>query len=184
MKTSCPIDVAKFPFDVQECQINMASWTYDADTVEFQFNPDVDSNTPFFKVSDETLFVKNNGWEVQNLSATISPDSYNIPIMYWKIELRRKTLYYKMHLIMPTAILAFLLTLTFGLPAESGERLGMSITLLLSQVNIYYPKGNIFFPDKVFISVAFLFIYFLFFLGGTRPWPRASRYIRFKGPRA
>ena len=40
----------------------------------------------------------------------------------------------QINLIIPTAVLAFVLTLTFVLPAESGERLGMSITLVLSQV--------------------------------------------------
>ena len=35
MKTSCPINVAKFPYDHQSCAINVASWTYFSDVVDY-----------------------------------------------------------------------------------------------------------------------------------------------------
>lgn len=46
--------------------------------------------------------------------------------------LRRRTYYYVMSLILPCTLIACTIFLEFILPAESGERVGLGITILLS----------------------------------------------------
>lgn len=48
------------------------------------------------------------------------------------LRLQRRTYYYVMNLILPCTLIACTIFLEFILPAESGERVGLGITILLS----------------------------------------------------
>jgi len=48
------------------------------------------------------------------------------------LKLERRTYYYVMNLILPCTLIACTIFLEFILPAESGERVGLGITILLS----------------------------------------------------
>jgi nicotinic acetylcholine receptor len=48
------------------------------------------------------------------------------------IDLKRKTLFYTFNLIIPCVCLCFLVSLTFYLPSQSGEKVSLCISILLS----------------------------------------------------
>ena len=52
--------------------------------------------------------------------------------IHFNINLKRKPLYYVMNIIIPTAVLALLSAMTFVVPAETGERLALGVTILLA----------------------------------------------------
>lgn len=61
-------------------------------------------------------------------------DCCDLPVAELSITmlLRRRTYYYVMSLILPCTLIACTIFLEFILPAESGERVGLGITILLS----------------------------------------------------
>ena len=66
-------------------------------------------------------------------SAVLS-DDFDFPDVTFFLTIQRKPLYFIINIILPCAVLAFLSPLTFLMPAQSGERSGLAITLLLSMV--------------------------------------------------
>lgn len=54
-KSSCSVDVAFFPFDVQECHLTFGSWTHNGNQMDL-FNA--------LDTADLTDFVPNVEWEV------------------------------------------------------------------------------------------------------------------------
>ena len=55
-----------------------------------------------------------------------------VPAVTISIRMNRRTYYYVMNLILPCTLIACTIFLGFILPAESGERVGLGITILLS----------------------------------------------------
>ena len=53
-------------------------------------------------------------------------------VVKYVIHLRRLPEYYLLNIIVPTVVLAFLSAFTFYVPADSGEKLSLCITILLS----------------------------------------------------
>lgn len=124
IKTRCPLDVLYFPFDTQTCDIRMGSWTNDRNVLEISKNS---------QILKEETYANNAQWNLKNLSTSIYIE-HDFSIVAFSVTIERRSLFYLVNLIVPTAILSFLALITFLLPAESGERMGLAITLLLSMV--------------------------------------------------
>ncbi|KAK3097134.1 hypothetical protein FSP39_006670 [Pinctada imbricata] len=110
-KSYCPIDVEYFPFDMQECFLKLSSWTYDGH--------------------------ENVEWDIINVTASrkekfypCCPEPY--PDIMFNITLRRRTLFYSLNLIMPCLAISCLTVLVFYLPSDSGEKITLSISILLA----------------------------------------------------
>lgn len=58
-KSSCSVDVAFFPFDVQQCHLTFGSWTHNGNQMDL-FNA-LDS-------ADLADFIHNVEWEVRNVA--------------------------------------------------------------------------------------------------------------------
>ncbi len=59
-KSSCLINVQYFPFDIQNCSLIFASWTYDAaqlDILKLRSSPDVSN------------YLKNDEWSLEHMSS-------------------------------------------------------------------------------------------------------------------
>ena len=87
--------------------------------------------------ADTSMFVKNGEWHMVSFPAKLNKVYYPCctdPIydVTMTLELKRKPLYYVFNLIMPCALIATLTLLKFFLPPESGEKVGLGITVLLA----------------------------------------------------
>lgn len=126
--SSCAIDITWFPFDDQYCIMKFGSWTYDGSKINLTARSDsVDIST--YQPSGE--------WDLISVPAVRSvllyeccPDPY-IDITF-TIHIRRRTLYYGFNLIIPCALISLLALLTFVLPPDAGEKIGLGITILLA----------------------------------------------------
>ena len=58
--------------------------------------------------------------------------AYTVVEIHFYIALARKPLYYILNIIIPTIVLVILSTLTFVVPADSGERLSLGVSVLLA----------------------------------------------------
>ncbi|XP_023333966.1 neuronal acetylcholine receptor subunit alpha-7 isoform X2 [Eurytemora carolleeae] len=127
-KSTCKIDITWFPFDDQECEMKFGSWTYDGGKLNLTLKEEK---------ADLGTYVLNGEWHLLDVPASrhevfyeCCPDPY-LDITFF-IQIRRRTLYYFFNLIVPCVLIASMAVLGFTLPPDSGEKLSLGVTILLS----------------------------------------------------
>ncbi|XP_022179628.1 acetylcholine receptor subunit alpha-like isoform X2 [Myzus persicae] len=136
-KSSCSIDVEFFPYDVQTCVLKLGSWTYDGFKVDLRhMDEKVGSNIVDVGV-DLSEFYMSVEWDILEVPAVRNEKIYpccDEPYLdiTFNITMRRKTLFYTVNIIIPCMGISFLTVLTFYLPSDSGEKVTLSISILIS----------------------------------------------------
>ncbi|XP_055376631.1 neuronal acetylcholine receptor subunit alpha-7-like isoform X2 [Condylostylus longicornis] len=128
-KSTCKIDITWFPFDDQRCEMKFGSWTYDGFQLDLQLQDEAGG--------DISSYVLNGEWELLGVPGKRNEIYYNCcPEPYiditFAIIIRRRTLYYFFNLIVPCVLIASMALLGFTLPPDSGEKLSLGVTILLS----------------------------------------------------
>ncbi|XP_017773732.1 PREDICTED: neuronal acetylcholine receptor subunit alpha-7 isoform X2 [Nicrophorus vespilloides] len=128
-KSTCKIDITWFPFDDQRCEMKFGSWTYDGLQLDLQLQDD--------SGGDISSFITNGEWDLLGVPGKRNEIYYNCcPEPYiditFVIIIRRRTLYYFFNLIVPCVLIASMAVLGFTLPPDSGEKLSLGVTILLS----------------------------------------------------
>ncbi|XP_071252630.1 neuronal acetylcholine receptor subunit alpha-7-like isoform X3 [Salvelinus alpinus] len=134
--SACNVDVRWFPFDIQRCELKFGSWTFDGWLLDLQMQE-----------ADLSGYMSNGEWDLLGERALSAPDP-GVPgdrheIFYecctepysdvtFVVTLRRRTLFYALNLLVPCVLISSLTLLLFILPARSGEKIGLGITILLS----------------------------------------------------
>lgn len=128
-KSTCKIDITWFPFDDQKCDLKFGSWTYHGYQLDLRVNSE--------EGGDLSTYIPNGEWDliavpgVRNVREyACCPEPY-IDITY-TIHIRRRTLYYGFNLIIPCVLISSMTLLGFTLPPDTGERLTLGVTILLS----------------------------------------------------
>ncbi|PWA22494.1 hypothetical protein CCH79_00017322 [Gambusia affinis] len=128
-KSYCEIIVLHFPFDLQNCSMKLGTWTYDGTLVII--NPDNDR-------PDLSNFMESGEWVLKDYRSwkhwvyyTCCPDTPYLDITYHFLMLRLP-LYFIVNVIIPCMLFSFLTGLVFYLPTDSGEKMTLSISVLLS----------------------------------------------------
>ncbi|XP_060067252.1 neuronal acetylcholine receptor subunit alpha-10-like [Ylistrum balloti] len=124
----CQVDVTYFPFDTQTCALTFGSWAYHG----LQLN--VTNSTVS---GDLTSFVNNVEWDVKAVNIIrhviyygCCPEPY--PDVTFYLVLDRKPLFYLLNLMFPCMLITSVACLGFLLPPDSGEKVSLEITVLLS----------------------------------------------------
>ena len=123
VKLSCEIDVTFYPFDKQTC------------TIMLYFNPmttsDVIASPPQDGVGIVAAYFEKSGtWEYLEIRCYFGKEKYQLP--RYEIVLRRRTTFYLLNIVLPVVFLSTTASVVFLLPAEAGEKMGVSITVLLA----------------------------------------------------
>eukprot|EP00794_Sanderia_malayensis_P007313 gene7314-8131_t len=126
--STCKINVKLFPFDWQTCIMKFGSWTYGGDRLTM---------TSATKVAETSKYITNGEWDLIIMRAQRNKIKYNCCKYYFYdvtffLTIKRKPLYYIFNLIVPCALIATLTLIKFFLPPESGEKIGLGITVLLA----------------------------------------------------
>ncbi|XP_067664247.1 acetylcholine receptor subunit alpha-1-A-like [Haliotis asinina] len=124
LKTSCPLSVRTFPFDIQECSIYLMAVHYTVEEVEFVTGSD--------KVHVDQ-FQRSDHWELLDTSLS-SVKIGNVDKWHITLRFQRRPLYYILNVLIPIVILSILNMAVFAVPVESGEKLSFAVTVLLSLV--------------------------------------------------
>ncbi|KAI8789411.1 neuronal acetylcholine receptor subunit alpha-10 [Biomphalaria glabrata] len=127
-KSSCSINVRYFPFDAQNCSMQFASWSYDGFLVNLLMN----SNE-----GDMSNYIPNSEWEMIRFSAERTVRSFSCcdepyPDITFYIVIKRRPLFYIFNMILPCILITLVALLGFYIPSDSGEKVTMGITTLLS----------------------------------------------------
>ena len=119
---SCDVNVWKYPYDQHTCTLSLIASTSDNETVIF-------TDSPIFVF---TILNNNSNWEVSHLSYENANfmSIYSKPI--FRMTLTRKPQYLLLNIVLPVIILEFLNLFVFVLPIDSGERVSVSITIVLT----------------------------------------------------
>ncbi|KAJ8688550.1 hypothetical protein QAD02_024345 [Eretmocerus hayati] len=136
-KSFCEIDVEYFPFDQQICFMKFGSWTYDGYTVDLRHLLQSEDSNRIEVAVDLTDYYISVEWDILSVHAERHEKFYicceePYPDIIFYLRLRRKTLFYVVNLIIPCVGISFLSVLVFYLPSHSGEKVSLSISILLS----------------------------------------------------
>ncbi|XP_052781836.1 neuronal acetylcholine receptor subunit alpha-10-like isoform X2 [Mya arenaria] len=127
LKSICRVEVTYFPFDVQDCQLKLGSWSHS--NADLDFYPQKDTG-------DLSEFVENNEWVVEKLKSARNVKTYGNETytdITYHIEMRRRSAFYVMTMMFPCILVSFIAAVGFLLPPESGEKVSLEVTVLLSQ---------------------------------------------------
>ncbi|KAG8199968.1 hypothetical protein JTE90_006212 [Oedothorax gibbosus] len=136
-KSSCLMDVEYFPFDEQTCFMKFGSWTYDGYTVDLKHKHQREEEPEIPMGIDLSEFYLSVEWDIMAVPARRKERFYSCceepyPDITYNITIRRKTLFYTVNLIIPCVAISFLSILVFYLPSDSGEKVSLSISIMLS----------------------------------------------------
>uniref|UniRef100_A0A8C6WTC0 Cholinergic receptor, nicotinic, alpha 10a n=1 Tax=Neogobius melanostomus TaxID=47308 RepID=A0A8C6WTC0_9GOBI len=127
-KSSCKVDVSFFPFDAQQCRFTYGSWTYNGNQLDILNAMDS---------ADLADLVENVEWEVLGMPAKKNVVTYGCcaepyPDVTYTLMLKRKASFYVFNLLIPCVMISFLAPLGFYLPADSGEKVSLGVTVMLA----------------------------------------------------
>ncbi|XP_037327673.2 neuronal acetylcholine receptor subunit alpha-9-I [Pungitius pungitius] len=127
-KSSCVVDVSYFPFDWQQCKLTFGSWTYNGNQVDISLGMDS---------GDLSDFVENVEWECHGMPAVRNVKMYGCcsdpyTDITYTLLLKRRSSFYIFNLLLPCFLISFLAPLGFYLPADSGEKVSLGVTVLLA----------------------------------------------------
>ncbi|EYC06625.1 hypothetical protein Y032_0074g806 [Ancylostoma ceylanicum] len=128
-KSSCPLDVKHYPFDRQTCTLNYASWAYDGSKIDLLLNSEK---------GDQSNYMMSTEWNLLRISAEKNSVVYSCcpdapyPFVNIHISIERRPMFYVFNLILPCVLISGIALLGFYMPSDSGEKVTLGITSLLS----------------------------------------------------
>ncbi|XP_071054592.1 neuronal acetylcholine receptor subunit alpha-7 isoform X13 [Onthophagus taurus] len=128
-KSTCKIDITWFPFDDQHCDMKFGSWTYDGNQLDLVLNSEDGGDLSDFITNGEWYLIGMPG-KKNTIVYQCCPEPY-VDVTF-TIQIRRRTLYYFFNLIVPCVLISSMALLGFTLPPDSGEKLTLGVTILLS----------------------------------------------------
>ncbi|XP_036138989.1 acetylcholine receptor subunit alpha-like isoform X3 [Monomorium pharaonis] len=173
-KSSCEIDVEYFPFDEQTCVMKFGSWTYDGFQVDLRHIDEVRGSNVVDIGVDLSEFYTSVEWDILEVPAVRNEKFYTCcdePYLdiTFNITMRRKTLFYTVNLIIPCMGISFLTVLVFYLPSDSGEKVSLSISILLSLTVFFLLLAEIIPPTSLVVPLLGKFVLFTMILDTFRP---------------
>ncbi|CAM1306501.1 nAChRa3 (predicted) [Pycnogonum litorale] len=168
-KSSCEIDVEYFPFDEQTCRMKFGSWTYDGFKVDLRHKSEAHNSSLVEFGFDMSEFYMSVEWDILAIPA-VRHEVYYVcckePFvdLTFSITMRRKTLFYTVNLIVPCMAISFLTILVFYLPSESGEKVTLSISILLSLTVFFLLLAEIIPPTSLVVPLLGKYLLFTMIL--------------------
>eukprot|EP00096_Caligus_rogercresseyi_P010353 TRINITY_DN3738_c0_g2_i1.p1 TRINITY_DN3738_c0_g2~~TRINITY_DN3738_c0_g2_i1.p1 ORF type:complete len:583 (-),score=115.68 TRINITY_DN3738_c0_g2_i1:579-2327(-) len=167
--SSCEMDVEYFPFDEQTCVMKFGSWTYDGFQVDLRHQEEEQGTNVVNIGVDLSEFYMSVEWDIlavpaiRNVKVYTCCDEPYLDITF-NITMRRKTLFYTVNLIIPCMGISFLTVLVFYLPSDSGEKVSLSISILLSLTVFFLLLAEIIPPTSLVVPLLGKFVLFTMIL--------------------
>lgn len=128
-ETVCDFNVEYFPFDTHKCTFDFVAYMQ---VSKYQIFAE-------WKIDPMWHYVKHSEWILDHVqpSFKISEDRFglikiNRSHMSYTFSIRRRSAFYVIALFMPALVLTILTALIFVLPAESGEKISLGVSIVLS----------------------------------------------------
>ncbi|XP_053405084.1 neuronal acetylcholine receptor subunit alpha-10-like [Mercenaria mercenaria] len=127
-KSICRLNVRYFPFDTQECSLQFGSWSHHGNELDM-----VNRN----EKGDLDYYVNNTEWTVSDFPIERHVVYYNCcpepyPDVTFYVIMKRRSTFYILTMVFPYMLTALVSAFGFVLPVESGEKVSLQVTVLLS----------------------------------------------------
>ncbi|CAF3132299.1 unnamed protein product [Rotaria socialis] len=161
-KTICKVRSTYFPFDQQHCTIIIRSGSHDTQSIKFIQR----------RLIQGRSFIRGE-WELVHSYTEITDErvsdfgQVDYSLVRFSLILKRNHLHYLIKIILPFTLVSFVTLFTFLLPPQSGEKLTLNVTILLSLViylqllSEYIPKSDDETPILTLFCNANFFLVFL-----------------------
>ncbi|XP_038073790.1 neuronal acetylcholine receptor subunit alpha-10-like [Patiria miniata] len=128
LMSACEMNPLFFPFDIQNCSLKFGSWTFHGDQLNLQLN---------VTSADTSMFQGNGEWNLLEMPALREVSYYPCcteayPIVTFYVVLERRSLFYMFNLVLPCVLIASIVLFGFFLPSDAGEKITLTITILLA----------------------------------------------------
>lgn len=161
-KTICKVRSTYFPFDQQHCTIIIRSGSHDSQSIKFFQR----------RLIERHSFIRGE-WDLLHSYTEITEErisdfgQVDYSLVRFTLILKRNHLYYLIKIILPFTLVSFVTLFTFLLPPQTGEKLTLNVTILLSLViylqllTEYIPKSDDETPILTLFCNANFFLVFL-----------------------
>jgi hypothetical protein len=139
LQTRCPLNVLKYPFDAQKCQIIIGSWMYTTNEINFALNDVLSSlnlkiKLPFYPYVDDSNYIKHPYWDLKSITYQFVFESsryfqinawsyslgsnvtYQAKDLSFDLGLVRRPLYVMINLVYINFVLNIVILLAFHMP--------------------------------------------------------------------
>lgn len=138
-RLNCPMKPRTFPFDQQECVFTFGCWSTHGFQVDVKPRGDINKPAPF---SLAASYEPNPEFDLLEVRTTAFDFTYGCcpepyPILKYKFRMRRHSETYNYGLVVPMILTTLAGFLAFVANPQSGERISLGITCLLTSAAIY-----------------------------------------------
>lgn len=118
---------------------------------------------------DLSDYVNSGTWNIMSCPGVYNytydkAEGYHKAQITFTLQLRRKTLFYTVNLIIPCVLISFLSVSVFYLPADAGEKMTMCISILLALIVFLLLVSKILPPTSVKIPLIAKYLLFTFIM--------------------
>ncbi|XP_070558941.1 neuronal acetylcholine receptor subunit alpha-10-like [Ptychodera flava] len=131
LRNSCKFDTTYVPFDKQRCELPFASWSYEGRQLEL-VNATVRLDN--YREHGEWQLV---AADIGPWDAILTNEKYEMKGAVLSLALHRRPQFCLLFVIVPFIMIGGISLLVFLLPAESGEKISLCITNLLTLILFY-----------------------------------------------
>lgn len=111
--TRCQLDYYKFPYDVQECDIEIGSWQNNGRRIDFDSD---DGDIDVSQVLENHIFLLEKSIVLAKASPMRFPVNETATDIIYRFTLRRRSSPYMLNVVLPTLILSCITLLEFNYP--------------------------------------------------------------------
>ena len=155
LTSTCSFDISNFPYDTQTCKLKFGPWLSDVSLVDLH---------PDSRLTVDNSFVPNSEWQLLSVTSKRNLVKYaccEIPFSDVTVtfKMSRRPLFYWFNLVGPCVILLCCLLIGYFVPPHSGERVTLSLTVLLAFA-IFIQTSASYLPKSSYIA-ALEILYFV-----------------------
>ncbi|KAH9499314.1 D-arabinose 1-dehydrogenase (NAD(P)(+)) [Bulinus truncatus] len=151
--------------------MKFGSWTYDGDQVDL-VHLCAKTNEPNITIRngiDLRDFYPSVEWDILEVDAVKNVRNYpccseKYPDITFSVLMRRKTLFHTVNLIIPCVAISCLTVLVFYLPSDSGEKITLCISILLSLTVFFLLLAEIIPPTSIVVPLIGKYLLFTMIL--------------------
>ncbi|GFN80388.1 acetylcholine receptor subunit alpha-like [Plakobranchus ocellatus] len=151
--------------------MKFGSWTYDGDQVDLVHvcATSHEANVTIKNGIDLRDFYPSVEWDILQVDAVKYIREYpccteRYPDITFSIHMRRKTLFHTVNLIIPCVAISCLTVLVFYLPSDSGEKITLCISILLSLTVFFLLLAEIIPPTSIVVPLIGKYLLFTMIL--------------------
>ncbi|XP_030062716.1 5-hydroxytryptamine receptor 3A [Microcaecilia unicolor] len=131
--STCNLDVNKFPFDTQSCELSISLWLHSGILMKIK----AAANTAQVTRRSKKLYLSTGEWNFNKIKirsknvAGVSEESMEYSSIFYEISMTRRPVLYVLNLLLPTTCFLILDIAISSIPGNYGDKISFKITLIL-----------------------------------------------------